>query len=377
MVDAAGLKKNWEAVARHGDQVPLFFYSTLFLTHPYTRGMFPVSMAAQRDKLVGALGRIVSNVDNLDAVIPVLEQLGRDHRKFAVVRDHYPAVSAALISTLEHFSGPDWSVELARDWEAAFAVVANVMIEAAESDAARPAWWEATVVAHELRTVDLAVLRIRPHRPLEYRPGQAISLETPVRPRLWRYYSPASIPGEDGAFELHVRLVDGGPVSTALVHATQVQDVLRLGPPVGERLTLDCSEDRDLVLVAGGTGLAPMKALVQHLVAIGGGGRRVHLFWGARFHHELYDLPALHALTDEPDWIRLVPCVSEEAAMGGFVEAGTAVEVALRHGPWPDHELYVCGSPPMVRGTVEALEQAGVRPDRIHVDDLGTEETQP
>ena len=46
MLDAAALKKSWELVSQYGDQVPLFFYSTLFLGHPYTRAMFPVSMAA-------------------------------------------------------------------------------------------------------------------------------------------------------------------------------------------------------------------------------------------------------------------------------------------------------------------------------------------
>ena len=56
-----------------------------------------------------ALGQVVSGVDDLDSVVPVLQQLGRDHRKFAVVRDHYPAVGQALLATLEHFSGSDWT----------------------------------------------------------------------------------------------------------------------------------------------------------------------------------------------------------------------------------------------------------------------------
>ena len=116
MLDAARLKKNWSTVAQHGDQVPLFFYSTLFLTHPSTRDMFPVSMAHQRDKLVSALGQVISQVDDLDAVIPVLRHLGRDHRKFGVVAEHYPAVGQALLATLEHFSGPEWTEELAHDW---------------------------------------------------------------------------------------------------------------------------------------------------------------------------------------------------------------------------------------------------------------------
>ena len=76
--------------------------------------MFPVSMANQRDKLVAALGQVISRVDDLDSVVPVLQQLGRDHRKFAVVRDHYPAVGQALLATLEHFSGSDWTPDVAR-----------------------------------------------------------------------------------------------------------------------------------------------------------------------------------------------------------------------------------------------------------------------
>ena len=81
--------------------------------------MFPLGMANQRDKLLAALGQVVSHVDDLDAVVPVLQQLGRDHRRFGVVRDHYPAVGQALLATLEHFSS-EWTPELARDWAAAY-----------------------------------------------------------------------------------------------------------------------------------------------------------------------------------------------------------------------------------------------------------------
>ena len=62
--------------------------------------MFPPSMAAQRDRLVAALGAVVANVDNLDAAVPFLQGLGRDHRKFAVEPGHYPAVGASLLALL-------------------------------------------------------------------------------------------------------------------------------------------------------------------------------------------------------------------------------------------------------------------------------------
>ena len=81
----------------HGDEVPLFFYSDLFLRHPETRDFFPVAMNAQRDRLVQALMRIVSNVDNLSEVVPFIQGLGRDHRKFGAVAGR-PTPSATACS---------------------------------------------------------------------------------------------------------------------------------------------------------------------------------------------------------------------------------------------------------------------------------------
>src|SRR5215831_4142288 len=148
-LDVQRLKDSFARVAMHGDAVPLFFYSDLFLRHPETRDLFPVSMAAQRDRLVHALGRIVSDVDRLDDLRPFVQDLGREHRKFGAVADHYPAVGASLLATLAHFNGPAWTPELATDWQTAYELVAQVMIEAAADDATvRPAFWEGTVVAH-------------------------------------------------------------------------------------------------------------------------------------------------------------------------------------------------------------------------------------
>jgi hemoglobin-like flavoprotein len=104
-LDVQRLKDSFARVAMHGDAVPLFFYSDLFLRHPETRELFPVSMAAQRDRLVHALARIVSDVDHLDALRGYVQDLGREHRKFGAVAGHYPAVGTSLLATLAHFKG--------------------------------------------------------------------------------------------------------------------------------------------------------------------------------------------------------------------------------------------------------------------------------
>ncbi|MGZ6214119.1 MAG: globin domain-containing protein, partial [Candidatus Limnocylindria bacterium] len=86
-MDIERMRRSFDQVAVNGDEMPLFFYSHLFLSHPETRRMFPVSMMHQRDRLVAALVHVVSKVDDLDNLVPVLQQLGRDHRKFGALAE--------------------------------------------------------------------------------------------------------------------------------------------------------------------------------------------------------------------------------------------------------------------------------------------------
>ena len=102
-LDVVRLRESFAHVAVHGDELPLFFYSDLFLKHPEVRDMFPVSMAAQRSHLVDALVKIVSQVDSVDDLTAFLQGLGRDHRKFGAVAEHYDAVGASLLATLRAF----------------------------------------------------------------------------------------------------------------------------------------------------------------------------------------------------------------------------------------------------------------------------------
>jgi len=376
VIDAERLRASFAAVAEHGDEVALWFYSHLFLSHPAARGLFPLNMPRQRRRLLDALGHIVSRVDRLDELVPFLQQLGRDHRKFGTLAEHYPAVGQSLVSTLAHFSGSAWSMELEADWRDAYDLVARTMIDAASTaERVEPAWWDAEVIAHERRAFDVAVVRIRSLSPLAYRPGQSISVETDLAPKLWRFYSPANAPRSDGAIELHVQLIAGGPVSAALVRHLAVGDRVRLGAPLGHRLVLDPRSDRDLLLVAGGTGLAPLKALVEQ-VAAEGGRRRVHLFHGARTYPGLYDRAALDKLAATNHWLRVTYALSQDAApLGGEASSspigrGTVGEVAARAGEWQRHDVLVCGSPRMVARTVPLFAHAGIASDRIRFDEF-------
>jgi len=276
------------------------------------------------------------------------------------VAAHYPAVGASLLATLEHFDD-EWTPELAKSWSEAYDVVATVMIEAAEAAAEQPPWWEADVMGHERRTIDVSVLQIRPRARYDYTAGQSLSLESDLRPKLWRYYSPANAPRPDGLIELHVKARDGGPLSSALVRRVGVGDVLRLGPPVGH-LTLDSDSDRDLLLVAGGVGLAPLKALIDQ-VARTGPTRRVDLFAGFRTEDQIYDRADLERLERENPWLTVTFAVSEDKISG--LEHGYIGDVVLQHGPWSSREVCVAGPAVMVEDTVLRLVQHGTPIQRI------------
>ncbi|MBO0772884.1 MAG: oxidoreductase [Actinobacteria bacterium] len=370
-MDAQRLRDSFARVAMHGDEVPLFFYSDLFLRHPETRELFPVSMAHQRDRLLQALATTVSNVDNLDALLPVLQGLGRDHRKFGALAEHYPAVGTSLLATLAHFCGDAWTEDLAADWAAAYQTISGVMIEAAREDEQyRPASWEATVVAHERRRFDIAVLRVAVGEPLEYLPGQSVSMESSARPRLWRFYSMANAPRPDSTMDFHVRMLDGGALSSHLARGLEVGARLRLGPPVGT-LTYDTGSGRDILLVAGSTGLAPLKAILEQVSGLTD-PPRVHLFFGSRTADGLYDLPDLEKLAAQYPWLTVVPSVSREPGFPG--ERGSLPDVVARSGTWREHDAYISGPTGMVEAMEQQLLAQGVPENQIRVEDFGWSE---
>lgn len=366
-VNPAALKANFAAVAGHGDDVAMYFYNYLFMTHPEVRSMFPLAMTEQRDRLLTALVRIVTQVDRMSELEPYLAALGRDHRKFGALAGHYPAVGEALLATLAHFTGPAWTTELAANWSAAYGAVVRVMTNAAEADAAEPAWYDGEIVRVDRRTFDLAVLRVRTETALPYRAGQSVALQAiELRPRIWRPYTPATMPG-GGEFDLHVRAIDGGTLSTALVRAARPGDPVRLGTPYG-RMVLDPDAYRPLLMIAGGTGLAPMKAMLEQVAA--DGGRPTHLFHGVRTGRELYANDWLGRMAaDHHHWLTVVTATSDDEHFGG--PRGRIGELAATQAEWAGHDVYVCGSPEMVEGTVKALVSRGVAEDRIVFEEFG------
>lgn len=358
------VKESFAVIEPVADKAAAYFYGRLFAGSPHLRAMFPPAMDAQRDRLFGALTRIVWSLDSPDSLASFLGQLGRDHRKYGVIAEHYTAIGNALLATVRRFAAEIWNPEIEAAWTSAYTAAANLMIESAHSDAGvSPAWWLAEVIDHELRTPDIAVITLRLDQHLPYVPGQYVNVQTARWPRVWRAFSIANAPRDDHTVRLHVRAISGGWVSTALVRHTRIGDSLMLGPPIGTMVPTDSG--RDLLCVAGGTGLAPIKAIVEHV--IGSGRRRnIHLLHGARTAGELYDLADLLRMASAFPWLRVLPVVSGQPGYDGV--RGQVAEVMERFHSWAGHEAYVCGPTAMVNETVRRLRRGGMPPAHIHRD---------
>ncbi|MFD3580474.1 FAD-binding oxidoreductase [Streptomyces sp. NPDC058644] len=194
-------------------------------------------------------------------------------------------------------------------------------------------------------------------------------METPWRPRVWRHYSPANAPRPDSTLSFHIRHVSGGQVSHALVYRGQIGDIVHLGPPEGE-MVLSATSGRDLLFAAGGTGLAPAKALIEQIAADQQKHqeRRVSLFVGARTSEELYGFNDMLRLSQRHHWLTVRAAVSHERIPGA---QGSLPEVIAASGPWGHAEAFVSGPPAMITATRHVLRRCGVPASRIHHDPLG------
>ncbi|WP_143686955.1 globin domain-containing protein [Streptomyces sp. TLI_171] len=348
------------AVQPHADRAMAHFHALMFLRHPELRAMFPAAMDEPRERLFRALRRCAGHGDDPAALREYLVPLGRRQRKYGALTRHYASVEDCLVAALARYGGSGWDERTEAAWRRLLALASRLMVEGAEQEArSTPPWWQAEVVAHRQAVPGVAVLTLRPDQAYPFRAGQWAALETPWWPRVWRPYSFGSAPRPDGLLTLHVKAVQAGWVSNALVHRARPGDVLRLGAAEGA-MTVDHAAGENLLCLGGGTGIGPIAALVEEVAEHGAAGRRVEVFYGARRAAELYRLDELRELAARHSWLTVRPVLSEQSSASGGELLGELPEVVTRYAPWHGFTACLSGPAGMVRGGVAALRRSGV-----------------
>jgi hemoglobin-like flavoprotein len=127
----ACVQQSFAQVRPRADTVAARFYQRLFTLDPLVRPLFPDDLTAQGRKLMDMLGLVVGGLPRLDTIRPAVQALGQRHVQYGVLPQHYEAVGAALLWTLEQELGADFTPEVREAWTRAYTVLAQLMTTAA------------------------------------------------------------------------------------------------------------------------------------------------------------------------------------------------------------------------------------------------------
>ncbi|MEI7970440.1 MAG: 2Fe-2S iron-sulfur cluster-binding protein [Betaproteobacteria bacterium] len=222
---------------------------------------------------------------------------------------------------------------------------------------------KAVVTSIEDPARDVRRIRLRLGRPLEYSPGQYVTVQfTPdhVRP-----YSMAGLPADD-EMEFQIRKVPDGRVTEYIFRHLQVGAAVKLSGPLGTAY-LRRMHPGPMLCVGGGTGLAPILSIVRGAFEAGM-VNPVHLYFGVRSQQDLYDADRLQHLCLAWPNLRLHVVVATgtvlEGQRAGLVTDAIAEDLPSLSG-W---RAYLCGAPPMVEALNLLVKRLGVKADHVHAD---------
>jgi CDP-4-dehydro-6-deoxyglucose reductase len=224
---------------------------------------------------------------------------------------------------------------------------------------------------------DVAVLMMQlpANDPLRYHAGQYV--EFILRDGARRSYSMANAPHtqtDKPVIELHLRHMPGGKFTDHVFQAMKEKDILRIEGPFGSFFLCEDS-DKPIVLLASGTGFAPIKAIIEHL-QFKASTRPAVLYWGCRAKADLYLHDwALEAAQQMPN-LRYVPVLSEPATSDHWTGRTGLVHRAVM-ADLPDlsgHQVYACGAPIMVESAQRDLvADCGLPADEFYADSFTSE----
>jgi CDP-4-dehydro-6-deoxyglucose reductase, E3 len=215
---------------------------------------------------------------------------------------------------------------------------------------------------------DVAIVTLKPppNAAIRYRPGQYVSLIGDDGRA--HAFSIANAPRTDNTLELHIGRIPNGRFTTYVHERLGARDIVRFEGPFGEFGFADDARavGRPAILLAGGTGIAPIKALLE-TAAESGIQRELHVYWGSRHRGGLYALDAIAAHTRA----RITPVLSEPAAADAWAGRAGLVHRAVMQD-FPDLsrcDVHACGSPGLIDAAFRDFTgRAGLPADRFFAD---------
>jgi ferredoxin-NADP reductase len=237
-------------------------------------------------------------------------------------------------------------------------------------------WQTATILSRTPRTPGIASIFVRPDTPFAWTAGQHVDVRLTAADgyRAIRSYSIVSLPDADGAIELAIERLSDGEVSPWFHEVAAPGDTLEIKGPLGGHFVWKVDEGGPLLLIGGGSGVAPLVAMVRQRAATKS-DVPVQLLLSARTPDDVLFFAELDALAREGDGFGFTLALTRVKSVGPGVfgrrvDAAMVADVLGRLPSWPSR-VYICGTNGFVNVAADGAQAAGVAADIIRTERYG------
>jgi nitric oxide dioxygenase len=378
----------------HGEQITTVFYKTMFENHPELLNIFNHAnqkQGRQQRALAGTVYAAAKYIDNLEAILPVVNQIAHKHRSLGILPEHYPIVGKHLLIAIKEVLGDAATDEIINAWAAAYGVIADafISVEAEMYDEAanqRGGWKDFRPFIVAKRVEESEVITSFYLKPVDgktiaaFKPGQYISIKLEIEGEEFthiRQYSLSDAPGKD-YYRISVKKEAGmetpdGKVSNYLHNSVEEGEVLQISAPAGD-FFLDTEKNTPVVLLSGGVGLTPMVSMLNTVAELQPEKEVtfIHAAQNGKVHALKEEVAATAAKAKVNSVVFYDQPTEEDRQNNSFdVEGYITKEWLKENVNLEQSDFYFCGPVPFMKAVNSALKDLGVTEDRIHFEFFG------
>lgn len=390
------IKSTVPVLETYGEKITTRFYELMFTNHPELLNIFNhinQKQGKQQRALAGTVYAAAQYIDNLEAILPVVEQIAHKHRSIGIKAEHYPIVGEYLILAIQDVLGDAATPEIIEAWKKAYGVIADVFVSVEanmykEASNQEGGWadYREFVVSNKIPESDVITslyLKPKDGQPIaDFLPGQYISVKLAIPGQEnthIRQYSLSDSPGKD-YYRISVKREEGHPdtpegiVSNYLHQIADEGSVLEISAPAGE-FVLATEKETPVVLLSGGVGITPMLSMLNYMVEVQP-NRQVTFVHAAR-NGEVHAMKEyLQELSSLNNHVKVAvfydnPTEEDREQKSFDMEGYVTKDWLSKHVDLEKADFYFCGPTPFMKKINLALTELGVQKSQINYEFFG------
>lgn len=396
----AVIKSTVPVLEAHGTAITTRFYQLMFQNHPELLNVFNHAnqkQGRQQAALANTVYAAAVYIDNLEAILPAVKQIGHKHRSLGIKAEDYAIIGKHLLLAIKDVLGDAATDEIIQAWSDAYSVIADAFIsveaEMYQQAEQQPGGWKgfrSFIVDRKVQESDVITsfyLVPEDGQPISaYEAGQYVSVKVNIPGEVnthLRQYSLSDAPGKP-YYRISVKREDAkkelpaGKVSTYLHEVIQPGDSLLLSAPAGD-FTLDTASERPLVFISGGVGITPLMSMMK--TAVEAQSQRPITFIHAALHGGVHAMKQqTDELSQQHEALTVYYCYEQPSEQDlaipnyhkdGYIDQAWLESIIKEK----DAEYYFCGPVPFMKAINHALQSMGIPADHIHYEFFGPKGT--